>query len=104
MSLRRLLRAAGPHVRRRQADRARRIEVVVRLEWQDAVQKRLGRRRAAWIAASCVTSAAVIALMLHAHVGQVAPHATVSPLSQRPAYAARVAAPRGHGSYFRVEQ
>ena len=42
----------------------------MRLEWQDAVQKRLGRRRAAWIAASCLTSAALIALVLHAHVRQ----------------------------------
>ena len=98
-----MLRAAGPRPPA-PGDSARRIEVVIRLEWQDAVRKRLGRRRAAWIAASCVTSAAVIALMLHAHVGQVAQDATVSTLSQRPVYASRVAAPRGDGSYFRVDK
>jgi hypothetical protein len=97
-----LLGAAGPRPLAPD-DSARRIEVVVRLEWQDTVQKRPGRRRATWIAVSGITSAAVIALVLHAHVGQVAPHATVSPLLQRPVYASRVAAPRGDGSYFRVD-
>lgn len=98
-----LLRAASPRPSA-PGERARRIEVVIRLEWQDAVQKGLGRRCATWIAVSCVTSAAVTALMLHAHVGQVAPHATVLPLSERPVYASRVAAPRGDGSYFRVDK
>ncbi len=41
-----LLRSAGPRPTA-PADRARRVEAAVRLEWQDAVQKRLGRRRAA---------------------------------------------------------
>ena len=72
----------------------------MRLEWQDAVQKRVGRRRAAWIAASCLTSAALIALVLHAHVGQVEPQAARR-CRRRPSYAAR-SAPRDTGSYFRL--
>ena len=95
-----LLRSAGP-LATPSADRARRVEAAVRLEWQDAVQVRLGRRRAAWIAASCLASAALIALVLHAHVGQVAPQVAVgSP--PRPAYASRAAGQRDHGSYFRA--
>jgi hypothetical protein len=94
-----LLRAAGPRATA-PADRARRVEAEVRLEWQDAVKRRHGRRRAAWIAASCLTSAALIALVLHAHVGQAVPQAPVS--LPGPAYAAHEAAPRGHGSYFRA--
>jgi hypothetical protein len=96
-----LLRSAGP----RQAapdERARRVEAAVRLEWQDVVQKRIGQRRAAWIAASCLTSAALIALVLHAHVGQVAPEAAAAPSSYpRQAYAARTK-DSNPGAYFRV--
>jgi hypothetical protein len=94
-----LLRAAGPR-EIAPAERARRVEAAVRLEWQDAVQKRLGRRRAAWIAASCLTSAALIALVLHAHVQQVAPETAAAP-SHRP-YAARTADVQTPGAYFRV--
>jgi len=97
--LEQLLRAAGPRATA-PADRARRVEAVVRLEWQDAVKRRHGRRRAAWIAASCLTSAALLALVLHAHVGQAVPQAPVS--LPFPAYAAHEAAPRGHGSFFRA--
>jgi hypothetical protein len=97
--LEQLLRAAGPRATA-PADRARRVETAVRLEWQDAVKKRHGRRRAAWIAASCLTSAALIALALHGHVGQPVPQAPVS--LPGPAYAAHESAPRSHGSYFRA--
>jgi hypothetical protein len=84
------------------AERARRVEAAVRLEWHDVVEKRLGRRRAAWIAASCLTSAALIALVLHAHVGPVAPEAATAPSSHpRQPYAARTA-DSNHGAYFRV--
>jgi hypothetical protein len=97
-----LLRVAGPRATA-PADRARRVEAVVRLEWQDVVQRRLGRRRAAWIAASCLTSAALIALLLHVHVGQVAPQAAAAPVSTaRPAQAETRPSPRGNGSYFRA--
>jgi hypothetical protein len=97
-----LLRVAGPRATA-PADRARRVEAVVRLEWQDIVQRRRGRRRAAWIAASCLTSAALIALVLHVHVGQVAPQAAAAPASAtRPAQAETDALPRGNGSYFRA--
>ena len=98
-----LLQAAGPRATA-PADRANRVEAAVRLEWHDAVQKRLARRRAGWIAASCLTSAALVALVLHAHVGQPAPpHITTTPLSApRPVPAMRVAAPRENGSYFRA--
>lgn len=95
-----LLRSAGPRATA-PADRTRRVEMAVRSEWQDAVQKRLGRRRAAWIAVSCLTSVALIALVLHAHVGQVAPQSTVAPVSPL-AYSARSAAPRDNGAYFRA--
>jgi len=97
-----LLRSAGPRATA-PADRARRVEAAVRVEWQAAVQKRIGRRRAAWVAASCLTSAALIALMLHAHVGQVAPPGTMAPVPVlRPAYTVRVTVPRDSGSYFRA--
>jgi hypothetical protein len=97
--LEQLLRAAGPRATA-PAERARRVEAAVRLEWQDAVKKRHDRRRAAWIAASCLTSAALIALALHAHVGQAVPQTPVS--LPGPAYAAHEPAPRRHGSYFRA--
>ena len=97
--LEQLLRTAGPRATA-PADRARRVEAAVRLEWQDAVRKRHGRRRAAWIAASCLTSAALIAFALHAHVGQAVPQTPVS--LPGPAYAAHESAPRSHGSYFRA--
>jgi hypothetical protein len=75
----------------------------VRLEWQNVVQERRGRRRAAWIAASCLTSAALIALVLHAHVGQVAPDAAVTPPEYpRRAYVTRPVDTPAHGAYFRV--
>jgi hypothetical protein len=96
-----LLKAAGP----REAvpdERARRVEAAVRLEWQDVVQKRIGRKRAAWIAASCLTSAALIALVLHAHVGQPAQEAATVPAAYpRQSYAARTT-DSNHGAYFRV--
>jgi hypothetical protein len=96
-----LLRAAGSRAAA-PGDRARRIEAAVRVEWQNAAQRRLGRRRAAWIAASCLTGAALMALVLHTHGGQVAPQVAAAPLSApRPTYASH-AAPRGHGSYFRA--
>ena len=97
--LEQLLRAAGPRATA-PIDRARRVEAAVRLEWQAAVKKRHGRRLAAWIAASCLTSAALLALALHAHVGQVVPQTPVS--MPGPAYAAHEDVPRGHGSYFRA--
>lgn len=97
--LEQLLRAAGPRATA-PADRARRVEAAVRLEWQDAVKQRHGRRRAAWIAASCLTSAALIALALHAHVGQAVPQTPVS--LPGPAYAAQEPGPRSHGAYFRA--
>jgi len=97
-----LLRAAGPRSAA-PADRARRVEAAVRLEWHDAVQQRIGRRRAAWIAASCLTSAALIALVLHAHVGQAAPEKAAAPMAYpRPSYVAYVDGPQDHGSYFRM--
>jgi len=101
-SLEELLRAAGPRAAV-PLDRARRVEAAVRMEWQDAVQKRVGRRRAGWIAASCLTSAALIALVLHAHVGQVEPQATAAPRSVPvPSYTSHTPAPRDTGSYFRL--
>jgi hypothetical protein len=96
-----LLRSAGPRPTA-PADRARRVEAAVRLEWQDAVQKRIGRRRAALIAVSCLTSAAVIALVLHAHVAQVTPQATAPPARPGSARTAYVEEPRQGGSYFRA--
>ena len=97
-----LLRSAGPRATV-PADRARRVEAAVRLEWQDAVQKRLGRRRAAVIAVSCLTSAAVIALVLHAHVVHVPAQSTAAPLTApRSAGTTYAATPRRSGSYFRA--
>jgi hypothetical protein len=97
-----LLRRAGPR-ETAPAERARRVEAAVRVEWQDVVQKRLGQRRAAWIAASCLTSAALIALVLHAHVGQAAPESAAAS-STYPAqpYVTRTARSQSEGSYFRV--
>jgi hypothetical protein len=74
----------------------------VRLEWQDAVQKRVGRRRAAWIAASCLTSAALIALVLHAHTGQASTGAAVTNAPYQRPLVMRSASSAGHGSYFRA--
>jgi hypothetical protein len=94
-----LLRVAGPRPAA-PADRARRVEAAVRLEWQDAVQKRIGRRRAALIAVTCLTSAAVIALVLHTHVP---PQSVAAPVPvPRPIHASYDNAPRHHGSYFRA--
>jgi hypothetical protein len=101
-SLEELLRAAGPRAAI-PLERSRRVEASVRLEWQDAVQKRVGRRRAGWIAASCLASAAAIALVLHAHAGQGEPPATAAPrLTPVPSYTAHTPAPRDTGSYFRL--
>jgi hypothetical protein len=101
-SLEELLRASGPRAAV-PLDRALRVEAALRLEWQDAVQKRVGRRRGAWIAASCLTSAALIALVLHAHVGQVEPQAAAVPLSTPgPSHTSRTPSPRDTGSYFRL--
>jgi hypothetical protein len=84
-------------------ERARRVEAAVRLEWQDVVEKRSGRRRAAWIAVSCLTSAALIALGLHAHVGPASPVERAEPVSYaRPRYVAHVEPPQRPGSYFRM--
>jgi len=96
-----LLRAAGPR-ETAPAERARRVEAAVRLEWQDVVQTRLGRKRAAWIAASCLTSAALIALVLHAHAGQVPTQAAAIPSPYASPLVMRTAASEGHGSYFRA--
>ena len=97
-----LLRAAGPRADA-PSERARRVEAAVRLEWQGVVQKRRGRRRAGWVAASCLTSAALMALMFHAHVGQPAPEDPVRrPASSRPAYVLRDGDAPAHGAYFRV--
>lgn len=96
-----LLRAAGPRTATPE-ERARRVEAAVRLEWQEAVQTRLGRRRAAWVAASCLTSAALIALVLHAHAGQIEPQNAAALTVPQPSYVSRVAAPHGTGSYFRL--
>ena len=87
------VRAAGPrHRRRRQCPAGRGGRT---LEWQDAVKKRQGRRRAAWIAVSCLTSAALIALALHGHVGQSGPQTPVSVAGPR--VRAHESAPRSHG-------
>jgi hypothetical protein len=84
-------------------DRARRVEAAVRVEWECAVQKRVGRRRAAWIATGCLTSAALIALALHAHVSRVDPQVAASPVSvQRPAHASDRISSRERGSYLRA--
>jgi hypothetical protein len=97
-----LLRAAGPRADA-PAERARRVEAAVRLEWQDVVHKRRGRRRAAWIAASCLTSAALMAVVFHAHVGQGAPEEAVKrPAYSRPAYAQTAVDVPAHGASFRV--
>jgi hypothetical protein len=94
-----LLRSAGPRPAA-PADRARRVETAVRLEWQDTVQKRIGRRRAALIAVTCLTSAALIALVLHAHVP---PQTVAAPVPvTRPIHTAYDDAPRRSGSYFRA--
>jgi hypothetical protein len=83
------------------SERVRRVEAAVRLEWQDAVQKRVGRRRATWIAASCLVSAALIALVLHAHVRPLAPHSTgLSSRAPRPA--AGSASSHENAVYFRA--
>ncbi len=95
-----LLRAAGARTVAPD-ERARRVEAVVRLEWQHVVQTRSGRRRAAWIAASCLTGAALIALVLHAHVGQTTPE-QAAPAYGRPAYAAHADPAERHGAYFRL--
>jgi hypothetical protein len=96
-----LLRSAGPRPVA-PADCARRVEAAVRLEWQHAVQKRMGRRRAALIAVSGLTSAAVIALVLHAHVPQVPQQATLAPPAAQSSKPVHVATPRHGGSYFRA--
>jgi len=61
--------------------RARRVEAMVRREWQDVVQQRRGRRRAVWLAASCLTSAALIALVLHTHARPPSSDSAVSPIA-----------------------
>jgi hypothetical protein len=82
---------------------ASRVEAAVRREWRDVVETRLGRRRAAWIAASTLATAAVIALILHGHAEHVPPQTAERPASgERPAYAQRVPDSRRHGSYFRA--
>jgi len=98
-----LISGAGPR-EAVPAECARRVEAAVRLEWQDVVQKRAGHRRAAWIAASCLASAALIALVLHAHVG-VAPDATVASSRTGPQYVTRVTRTLGStsGAYFRMD-
>jgi hypothetical protein len=97
-----LISAAGPR-EIAPADRARRVEAAVRLEWQDVVQKRLGRRRAAWIAASCLTSAALIALVLHVHVGTVTADPAASSSYVRPQNVVRTLGTHTPGAYFRVD-
>ena len=96
-----LLRGAGARTAAPD-ERARRVEAAVRLEWQDVVQKRSGRRRAAWIAASCLTSAALIGLVLHAHVGEATPEQAPPVQYRRPAYAAQVDSTGARGAYFRL--
>ena len=97
-----LLRSAGPRPAV-PADRARRVEAAVRLEWQDVVQKRIGRRRAALIAVSCLTSAAIIALVLHAHVVHVPAEALAAPAIVPRAVQTTYAGAHGNsGSYFRA--
>jgi hypothetical protein len=94
-----LVRSAGPRPAA-PTERARRVEAAVRLEWQNVVRKRTSRRRAAWIAATCLTSAAAIALVMHAHVPAqtvVAPAAV-----SRPIHASYDSVPRNSGSYFRA--
>ncbi len=74
-----LLRAAGP---REQApsDCARRVEVALRAEWRAAV-RRHDRRRARWIAAGAVATAAALTLILQTQPWSTsqAPSASVSP-------------------------
>ena len=99
-----LLRSAGPA-----RDRARRSRAAGR---SGCAARMAGRRaeadRAAgaprWIAASCLTSAALIALVLHAHVGQVAPQADGRTVAgPRPLVRPmRRCATRDTGSYFRA--
>jgi hypothetical protein len=47
-----------------QADRERRVEMLVRAEWQAAVRQRVRRRRATWLAGAVV--AAGVMLFIHA--------------------------------------
>ena len=83
-------------------DRARRVEGAVRLEWQDVVQRRVGRRRAGLIAVSCVTTAAIIALVLHAHAVHV-PEAVAAPvIVPRTAQTTYAGAHGKSGSYLRA--
>lgn len=93
-----LLRAAGPRVAV-PAERARRVEAAVRREWQDLVQQRTGRRRAAWIAASGVIGAALILLVLHTHARSPTNTATSAGTLAAPVPAA---VPHEHGAYFRA--
>jgi hypothetical protein len=85
------------------ADRAQRVEAAVRVEWQGAVQKRARRRRARWVAASCVTSAALIAFLLHAHHGQGAAEMSDAHIAySHPSYVVRTDVPQNRGAYFRL--
>lgn len=95
-----LLRASGPRALA-PADRARRVEAAVRAEWKVAVKNRADGRRAGWIAASCLASAALIALVLHGHLAPSEPEKAASRYSPPPAGRV-VDSPRHHGSYFRV--
>jgi hypothetical protein len=94
-----LLKAAGPRASAPR-ERALRVELCVRLEWKDVVERRKGRRRAAWVAATCLTSAALIALVLHtnAHTPATPPSGVV----MRRAMPARTAQPQERGPYFRA--
>jgi len=97
-----LFGAAG-HRGAESADCSDRVEAAVRLEWQQVVQARIGRRRAGWIVASCLTSVALIALVLHAHGGQTTvPASAEAAPHTRPASPARTGASRDHGPYFRA--
>jgi hypothetical protein len=94
-----LLKAAGPRAGV-PGERALRVELTVRLEWKNVVERRKGRRRAAWVAATCLTSAALIALVLHTHAHAPAdPALDIAVRQERPGSTAR---PQERGPYFRA--
>ena len=94
-----LLKAAGPRANVPR-ERALRVELSVRLEWKDVVERRKGRRRAAWLAATCLTSAALIALVLHTHAhGPAAPPSGIAIRRELPA---RIAQPQERSPFFRA--
>jgi hypothetical protein len=60
-----LLRGAGPRADA-PADRACRVRSAVRAEWQTMVRRRTGRRRAKWLVAGGLASAAIVIVIVQA--------------------------------------